>query len=527
MMRRYSRIVTAIWAVTSFVLMTSCREEEDPAGIAVFNVRDYGASGEKTQNCQVAIQRAIDVCSKAGGGMVYVPPGQYSTGQLNLKSHVRLYIEAGATIFGSRDANSWGRSRGAIVYGEKLENVTIEGRGTLDGQAEHKWLPYTQKSDSMIQYRIDALKSGNVEGMPFAKWTLPVYNMILLKDCNDVRVTGITLVNSPVWNVHFLRCERVVVDGVYVYSSLTEGVNSDGINPNCCRDVRISNCTIVTGDDCISLKSKGNDGISRPCENVTITNCRLTSASSAVKIGDEIAEPIRGVLIDNCVISDSHRGFAFMIIDGGVVSDVVISNLTIECKRYDWFWWGQGDAFYFMVGKRNANSPLGTFRDVVIKDVVAHCKGSSIIAGHQERSLEGISFENVKMYMTEDPNAYFKEAVNGIECRYVKDLKLQDFEVVWGTPASEKWRSALYCEDVRELVLDGFVGRQAGDESQVPAVVLKNVEGANIRGCRAAEGTGEFLHLSGDKTKDIHLFENDLSKAKRACVKDGNVEVTL
>ncbi len=516
------RVVGVNLFLASTLFLASCDKQPsnvppqsgNNAGCAVFNVKDYGASGRKSDNSQTAIQKAIDACAEAGGGMVYVGPGQYVTGPLNLKSNVRFYIEAGATIYGSRDSNDWGRGRRAILYGEDLVNVTIEGRGTVDGNAEHMQYPYTEKGDNEIQYRIDALKRDKPEGMPFWKWTRPTYNIVYLRNCTDVRITGVTLMNSPVWCVHFLLCERVVVDGVYVYSSLIEGVNSDGINPNGCKDVRISNCTIVTGDDCISIKSGGSGRTARVCENITITNCRLTSASSAVKIGDEIDADVRHVVIDNCVIRNSHRAFAFMILDGGTISDVIISNITIECNRHDWFWWGQGDAFYFKIGKRDENSTIGKFENMLIKDVIAHVKGSSIINGHPESPLTGIRLENVRFFMSEDPRAYFKEAVHGIQGRYFKDLTLKDVEIIWGEPSSQRWKSALYLEDVDGLTLEGFVGRQAHLGSSEPAVMLKNVAGANIRGCMAASGTGEFLHIAGNGSSDIKLFVNDFSKAE-------------
>mgnify|MGYP000876723913 CR=1 FL=1 len=490
-------------------------------GPVTYDVRDYGAVGTKEKSSQAAIQKAIDACAAAGGGMVYVPPGQYRTGRLNLASHVRLYLEAGATLCGSRDPNDWPRGRNAILCGENLVSIAIEGDGTIDGQAEHEWLPYTQKTDRMIQDRIETLKRDRPDGMPFARWTRPVYNLVYLRNCTDVRMTGVRLIDSPIWNVHFLGCERVVVDGVYIHSSLVDGVNSDGINPNGCKDVRISNCTIITGDDCISLKSRDFDGAARACENITITNCRLSSASAAVKIGDEIAGPVRHVAISNCVITDSHRAFAFMVLDGGTVSDVVISNLTIECRRHAWFWWGQGDAFYFMIGRRNDTSKIGRIENILVRDVIAHVKGSSIIEGHPESPLTGIRFANVKMFLSDDPNAYFREAVHGMQARYARDFSLDDVEMAWCEPSSDRWKSALYVEDVEGLMLGGFAGRQAHRDSQEPAVMLRNVVGADIRACRALRGTDTFLSITGERSRDIRLFANDFTAATRPLYTDG------
>ena len=104
---------------------------------AVFDVRDYGATGRKTDDARAAIQRAIDACAAADGGKVYLPPGEYTAGTIHLRSHVRLYIESGATLYASKDANTFDKS--ALLYGEDLENITIEGRGTIDGQSAYEW----------------------------------------------------------------------------------------------------------------------------------------------------------------------------------------------------------------------------------------------------------------------------------------------------------------------------------------------------------------------------------------------------
>src|SRR5271157_3642488 len=107
------------------------------ANVAIFNVKNYGATGKKEDNAQKAIQKAVDACAQAGGGTVYLPPGEYTSGTIHLRSHVRLYVETGATLFASQDSAVFDKS--ALLYGEDLENISIEGRGTVDGQAEYEW----------------------------------------------------------------------------------------------------------------------------------------------------------------------------------------------------------------------------------------------------------------------------------------------------------------------------------------------------------------------------------------------------
>ena len=138
-------------------------------------------------------------------------------------------------------------------------------------------------------------------------------HMILLLRCKDVKIAGLSFLHSPSWTMHPFGCQRLNIDGVYIYTSLKEAVWADGIDPDGCKDVHISNCTIETGDDAIVFYSMDDYGPPLPCENITVTNCRLSSASAALKFCDGNANCIRNVTVDNCVITGSNRGIAFMV----------------------------------------------------------------------------------------------------------------------------------------------------------------------------------------------------------------------
>lgn len=204
-------------------------------------------------------------------------------------------------------------------------------------------------------------------------------HLVVLLRCKDVRIAGLSFIRSRSWTINPYACERLTIDGVYIQSSLKEAVWADGIDPDGCKDVRIANSTIETGDDAIVFYSSNIWGPPLPCENITVTNCRLSSASSALKFCDGNMNCIRRVTVDNTVITDSNRGIAFMVFDGGYVSDVVLSNLTIECRRSAWFWWGDGDPIHFNVKrrsevdgvKRENEPPAGSIRNVLIRNVVA------------------------------------------------------------------------------------------------------------------------------------------------------------
>src|SRR5262245_5709246 len=369
-----------------------------------FNVKDFGATGRRADDARAAIQAAIDACAAAGGGRVLLPPGEYTSGELYLRSHVRLEIEAGATLLASTDMKAF--AKGALLYGEDLENITLEGRGTIDGQSEYEW----RLSDLDDAYLHDNEKRMKELGKPlmrpfpkgFPQRTM-YPRMVLLLRCKDVRIAGLTFVRSPSWTINPYACERLVIDGVFIQSSLKEGVWADGIDPDGCKDVRISNCTIETGDDAIVFYSSTVWGPALPCENITVTNCRLSSASSALKFCDGNSNCVRKVVIDNCVITQSNRGIAFMVFDGGYVSDVVISNVVIECVRYDWYWWGDCDPIHFNVKRRSEVDPrspkdqdrLGSIRNVLISNVIARGQGTCAIAGNPESRPAGSTVDPV------------------------------------------------------------------------------------------------------------------------------------
>jgi polygalacturonase len=510
--------------------------QADPSE-AIFNILDYGATGHKDDDARPAIQSAIDLCAAAGGGTVYVPPGEYTSGQIRLRSYVRLYIEAGATVFVSKNSRVFDQGQTAtFIYGEDLQKISIEGRGTIDGQSEYEWR-LSEFDDAYIrpnQLLMTALGKPLMRPFPSGHPKETIFpRMVLLIRCKDVRIAGLSFIRSRSWNINPYACERVIIDGIYINSSLKEGVWADGIDPDGCKDVRISNSTIETGDDAIVFYSSNAWGPALACENITVTNCRLSSASSALKFCDGNMVSIRKVAVDNCVITTSNRGIAFMVFNQGYVSDVVLSNLVVECVRFDWFWWGDGDPIHFDIKRiseidpkrpREKDPPVGAIRNVLIRNVIARGQGSCRINGHPESWLDGLSVENVKLFLSADPTAYAEKAVHAMDFRWARDLKLRDVEVVWDKPASEKWRSALYLEDVQGLDLDGFAGRPAQAGTETPVVVLNQVQDAVIRSSKPREGSSLFLQVSGDKSRGIVLTGNDLRKSKTPYRLDANVK---
>jgi len=520
-----------IWAgITLFAAALSAQARTD-VHAAVCNVKDYGATGKKADNAQAAIQKAVDACAQAGGGEVYLPPGEYTSGTIHLRSHVTFHIEAGAILFASQEDTPYDQP--ALLYGEDLQDIAIQGRGTVDGQQEY----FSQVSDyddiNIHDNRILAQAAGLSlrRSFPKGSGTKKVYpHLVFLVRCKDVRISGLSFLRSPSWTIYPYACERLIIDGIYIHTSETEGVWADGIDPDGCKDVRIANSTIETGDDAIVLYSYNISGPALPCENITITNCRLSSASAALKFCDCNINCIRNVTVDNCVITGANRGIAFMITMGGYVENVELSNLVVNCIRYPWFWWGDGDPIYFMIERlgerlghpRPHEPPAGSIRNVAIRNVIAHGKGSCLITGYPTSWLDHLTLQTIKLFISTDPSAGYDKAVHAMLFRYARNLEVKDVEVSWEKPESAKWQSALYFQDVNGLTLDNFLGGPAKPQS--PAVVLERVQGASIRNSKARPGTHLFLDVKGAASRGIYLVGNELHAAERPYQTDADVK---
>jgi hypothetical protein len=321
--------------------------------------------------------------------------------------------------------------------------------------------------------------------------------LVLLLRCTDVRIVGVSFLDSPSWTMHPVQCERLVIDGITIRTSLRDGVWADGIDPDGCKDVRIANSTIETGDDALVFYSMDWFGPAKPCENITVTNCRLSSASSAVKFCDGNIAGVRNVTIDNCVITNSNRGIAFMTFDGGAVENVVLSNLTIETVRYEWFWWGDGEPFHFNIRKRSEvhanwppekDRPAGAIRHVKIQNVIARGYGSSVCNGHPDSWLDDVSFENVRLSIAHDAGAAYDKAEHALVFKQARNLRLKDVEIAWDGAPSGKWRSALAFDEVRGLVLDGEPGHR-----DLPAAHRQGDQGCAARAQRPPPGASPLL----------------------------------
>jgi polygalacturonase len=481
----------------------------------VFDVKDYGATGRKSDDARPALQKAIDACGKAGGGRVFVPPGEYTSGQLHLRSGVRLYVEAGATIFASLDGSQYDdEKKAALIYGEDLHDIAVEGAGTLDGQATYEWHVNTITDYYILpnQRQMEATGKPLLRSFPTGSGKESVYpRMVLLLRCFDVRIAGLKFLHSRSWTINPYACKHLTIDGVYIYSSQKDAVWADGIDPDGCQDVHISNCTIETGDDAIVFYSTDRWGPALPTENVTVTNSRLSSSSAAIKFCDGNSNAVRRVTISNVVITNSNRGLAFMVFDGGIVEDVVIDNVTIDTRRFDWFWWGDGDPIHFNIkrrsevdGSKRDNEPAaGIIRNITISNVIAHGQGTSAIQGHHDSWLQGIRLNHVRLFVSHGANAPYESTTAAMTLKYARDVALNDVEIAWEAPHASSWQTGLVVDQVQDLQLDDMrIDTPPGSDR--PVLQLKDADGVQIRESRIAT-----IHVTGSKSKNVRVVDTE------------------
>jgi hypothetical protein len=308
-----------------------------------------------------------------------------------------------------------------------------------------------------------------------------------------------------------------------------DGPNTDGINLSGCSDIRISNCAISTGDDCLVLRRAGRDAV--------ITNCVLKTMGSALVLEPGKGE-IRNVSISNCSIHDAASAFTGRINRGGFIDGLVVNNLTYELTR------NKGGNLIFIrsapveinaepalakkLGRKPKprTGPPGTVRNVTFSNITAVADGAVFIDGLEELPIENVTLDNIRFHMrggrekpnhANPPSPFFvygtRSAPYDVFCRYVKSLTIRGLEFHWNKPEKAEWGSAMRFHHVEKMEIDGFVGRQAFGSDQ-PAVGLRDVDGAFIHGCRAPEGTGTFLGIS-DGTRDVSIMGNDLHRARK------------
>jgi len=376
------------------------------AAVPVCSVRDFGAAGDGKHKDTAALQAAIDACAKQGGGTVIVPPGRYLTGSISLKSHITLDIGPGAVLAGSEDPadyplrdDVWGVGRkylSSLIYADGVEDITLTGRGTIDGQGQiwwkRQWFVTPKKGTPRPSTPEDFAEAKKIaNGRP---------QLIQIVRSKDVVIERLHLINSPSWTIHPLLCEFVRVDGVTIENPVPSP-NTDGINPESSRNVQIMNSRIDVGDDCVTLKSGRDEPgrkMGKPDENITITNCVMLKGHGGVTIGSEMSGGVRNVVVTNCVFQGTDVGIRIKSQRGrgNVVEGLTASNIVMQDVRsaFTITTFYQGSDKPEDVFPVNEGTPR--FRDFHFSNITARdSETAGQVTGLKEMPIEDITFSDI------------------------------------------------------------------------------------------------------------------------------------
>ena len=446
----------------------------------IYDITDFGAVGKAGIDNAIAIQKAIDECHLNGGGIVKVPGGQeFMTGPFQLKSYINLHIESGAKILANPDESIYTISafrdnfgEGSIwIGGENAEKVSITGMGVIDGNGvafmgvEEK-AAYELKPFDVVDPRPHVFTPIN-------------FTNLTIKD--------VTFTNAAYWCIHLVGCNDVTIQDVRILNDLKIR-NSDGIDLDHSRNVRISDCYIESGDDCICFKTRREYAEMGPTENVTITNCIMKSTSCSVKLGSENMDAIRNVVISNCIINGSNRGFGIQNRDEGIVENIIVENMIIESRLFDDVWWGKAEPISITSYKRaSTNEKDGSLRfakgqksgevgkvsNVCFSNII--CKSENgVFVGGEPGKVENVTFNNVMVeigkktdyrcgnYDLRPSNEGMLETLtSGFYFKNVEGIKLINTDLKWGNNKCDKFGSAVYAENCKDLSFQYFNGKAA------------------------------------------------------------------
>ncbi len=430
-----------------------------------FDIRDYGAEpmgDDKSVKCTEAIHKTIDAAFEAGGGKVLIPEGDWLTGPIHIKSNINLHLADGASIYFSEDKEDYlpvvhHRYEGVeaynyspLIYAYKVKNVAITGKGVLEGQGKH-WLewgtvqPRAEATKTPLSRRKNFGKGADKEGMR--------PSFVVFWKSENILIEGITLNESPMWNIHLIYTKKGIVRDVTVNSR--ESHNGDGIVLDSSQDFLLEYNHLKTGDDAIVIKSGFNEEgleIDIPTENVVVRNYYaydVRTGSGGVVFGSETSGGIRNIYVHDAFFEECDRGIRFKTARGRgnvteniFVRDVKLKNIEMEGINFNTFYTGAG------IGP----SPL--IRNIDIRDIqIDGVPKPIVLTGLPEKWLENINLENIEVINAEE----------GARLTRVKNLRMKNVHIESKTRAFE-------AEDIYEASFEKITLK---DEFEGPSMLLK------------------------------------------------------
>ena len=495
------------------LFLTSILSAQD----SFYNVKQLipKASGENLITHE--LQAIIDKCAAQGGGKVFFPAGEYLIGSIFLRSNTYLDLAAGATIYGSTDINQYlEEAEKTLIYAKGAQNFGIIGHGTLNGNGDFFWRGKERPYDRPNRF-------------------------MLFDSCQHIKISDIKMLNSPNWNLELLNCDFAWIEGVTMISDF-DAPNSDGIDPTSSSNIFISNCFFELGDDAICPKSRGT----KPTENVVVQNCIISSEDSAIKLGTRSEAPIRNLVFSNIIIRNSEYGIAFFAKDGGTFENIRFSNITIESTLESSPSIDKPSGSYpiFLdIERRKPDGPISYIRDVHFSDITINTKdGHCLFLGQPDQHIEQLYFSNVTYHLDKHLPFTGKKKPRGVRSltdraandyshipanfafAHVSNIRIDNLHIKDHDVSGLHERHMIWGYDVHNLVINRFTNQIKVANQALAQLQFKNATGIEVSTSQPTHTGSPFLHLEGDLTRDVILFNNNFSQLDQIITTDSAID---
>lgn len=521
------------------------------AGPGEYNILDFGAKPDGVASNTQAIQEAIDFCHSKAGGKVVVPAGTFLTETIRLKDNVHLYLETGAVLLANPSIE---RSPSIVVLAEGVKNVAVTGSGIIDGQGNKMWI---RKPDMGA---VPAKKFGWKQVNQYKHANPRLSNMIRFVNCENARVEGVMLRNGERGNLHVIECNWVHIENVIIKSYLNGPC--EGLRISSSSNVRVSGCVISTADDALVLKSSS---LEKPTRNITVTNCIISSLSSAFKIGTETYSAFENIVFSNSILTRTtpddpyvqegldtidpehwgdalaaHTGISLLSVDGARVRGITISNIVMDGIRGPIFL-RLGNRGY-VEGELVPEPVPGSLKDIVISNVVAYgAAHASSVTGIPGHYVENVTLSDITIHtkgggtremaanLPAEAEKVYPSSImwgqphlSGFWARHVKGLDISNFKIFVDAPDA---RPLISFDDIQGLHIDHL----ASDENckGTSVMTLTNVRSASFEDLRLPLVAEKWFSFSGKDNSQVSIESDQKDIGNRVSldpeVKPGNV----
>ncbi len=493
---------TYLFSALFFLFIQLIITQVKSQNMRTYNILDYGAERSESILSTSSIQKAIDECSQNGGGIVLIPHGKFVTGTIFLKQNVNLHLAADAYLLGPEKLTDYSdsihvpveapRFKKCMIFAENTNHISITGSGTIDGRGSKENFPHTKKGERPMHIRF--------------------------VNCDDILIQGVTIKNSASWSTHLILCERVIIEGIFLYNKM-QG-NNDGVDFDSCKDVFISNSKFNTNDDAICGKSTTDVTV----ENIVVTNCILQSECAGFKLGTSSKGTYRNITVSNCIMRDITRGAIKLIcVDGGTIENVNISDIVMDNVEGPVFirLGGRGKTYkeaktqdYSKEGvDAIEDTPIGKIRNISISNIRAIVGGKGkhqsgvMITGIPGHDIENVHLSNIHI---EFPGGGTKEQASR---EVPEDIKRYPEQSFFGTLPSY----GIYVRHAKGIMFHDWHIRYRGTEER-PAIVLNDVKESEFDLMRVMSPSGhEPLIKAFDSDK---LYTNNIRS-----INNGSIEI--